>query len=409
MSKKQTDPTSDTQSTNFIVDENDDGLDDRLIRVTIPTNENMQDIIRRLDLLQLRTLPEKTLLKMLSDLESSQMELLKKARSLERFVHKKLIEGSFGTLQEMRKELRFLNKEYEDLQEQRDKIFNALQSHRLTKNIHNKIGAKAANFMEVTILILIVVVLGLLFYDLGVDRSPDHPLNTWVIFYIDAACCIVFMSEFIFRLSQSDDKKWFIKNNWIDFVTSIPIPPTEGARLIRIGRVSRFARFLRVLRLLRLVRFIYFFWRGMDKLNDLLDVKMMKKSLKWGVFVILLGAFFMYKVEGEMSPANSGIDSFVLSLWWSFTTVVTGGFGDIYNPNSLMGQALTGTLVVAGMILIGVFTATLTSLYVGEETDEINHISDQISSQLDEIRNELLTRIDAQQKQIDKLLNKKET
>ena len=114
MSTKTPDPVLESSQKDVsLIDENDDGLDDRLINVAIPKNENMQDIIRRLDLLQVRTLPEETLTKMLSELELSQQKLIKKARSLERFVHKELIDGSYGTLQKMRRELRFLNKEYE--------------------------------------------------------------------------------------------------------------------------------------------------------------------------------------------------------------------------------------------------------------------------------------------------------
>ena len=143
----------------------------------------------------------------------------------------------------------------------------------------------------------------------------------------------------------------------------------------------------------------------MDKLNDLLDVRMMKKSLKWGMFFIVIGGFSIYHIEGTSSGAHSGVESIALSLWWSFTTVVTGGFGDIYNPSSLLGQSLTGLLVIAGMILIGVFTATLTSLYIGDETNQLGKISDQISEQLSELKGELLSKIDEQQKLIDELKN----
>jgi uncharacterized membrane protein (DUF106 family) len=58
-------------------------------------------------------------------------------------------------------------------------------------------------------------------------------------------------------------------------------------------------------------------------------------------------------------------------MWWSFTTVVTGGFADIYNPETTGGRFLTVLLIVSGMIIVGVFTATLTSLYVEEGTEEL--------------------------------------
>ena len=90
----------------------------------------------------------------------------------------------------------------------------------------------------------------------------------------------------------------------------------------------------------------------MEKINDLFDVKMMKKSIRWAMFVIFAGALVILKVE-DTPTASHDLDSFTWSLWWSFTTVVTGGFADIYNPTTWIGQVITAVLVLSGMILIG--------------------------------------------------------
>ena len=394
-----TKPTSETK----LVDADGDGLDDRLVDIRIPQNETIHDVILRLDMIQLRTLPAETLEQMLNNIEQDQNRLLEKARTLERYVHENIVHGKFSILEGMRREVRLLNKEYEGLQEQYNRVYNTLQATRLENNMHRIIGKRSSKMLEVVVLVLIVFVLTLLMYDLSVVRAPTHILNPWNIFYIDSVCCLVFLGEFFFRMYCADNKKWFVRNNWIDFVTSIPIPPAEGSRWVRLGRLSRFARFLRILRLLRLLRLVYFFWRGMDKLNDLFDVRMMKKSLKWGLFVIVVGGIAIWKIEGEQEGLNAGVEDLARSIWWSFTTVVTGGFGDIHNPSSLLGQFVTGLLVIAGMILIGVFTATLTSLYVGEETDELSHLSDNLSKQINDMKQELLNRIDAQQQIIDSL------
>ena len=72
-------------------------------------------------------------------------------------------------------------------------------------------------------------------------------------------------------------------------------------------------------------------------------------------------------------------------MWWSFTTVVTGGFGDIHNPITIVGRILTVVLIITGMILVGVFTATLTSLYVGEESEELQRYQEDMNARLDRI------------------------
>ena len=37
----------------------------------------------------------------------------------------------------------------------------------------------------------------------------------------------------------------------------------------------------------------------MDKLQDVMDVKMMKKTIRWSVMATLAGAFFIYQLEGH--------------------------------------------------------------------------------------------------------------
>ena len=68
-----------------------------------------------------------------------------------------------------------------------------------------------------------------------------------------------------------------------------------------------------------------------------------------------------------MEKVKGGEGTFIESLWWSFTTLVTGGFADIHNPSTMGGKILTVMLVIGGMVLVGVFTATLTSVLVKDD------------------------------------------
>ena len=128
-------------------------------------------------------------------------------------------------------------------------------------------------------------------------------------------------------------------------------------------------RLARLARLLRVFRFVLFFWKGMDQLSDVLDIKLMKRSFFYTIIVLFSGGVIIYFLESDGSMGVSNISE---SIWWSFTTLVTGGFADIHNPITGAGRILTVILVIAGMILIGVFTATLTSILVGNESEAIN-------------------------------------
>ena len=388
-------------SNTLLIDTDDDGLDDRLNGTDIDTGDSIQEILHRLDMLRVHNLPLSTIEKMMSNVQNEQQILWRKARELEFKVNEEVVKGNFTILAKLRKQVRLLNQEYEKLEQEHQKIFNIRQESILSNRLAEQIGAKSLQYLDYFILILIIFVLGLLGFDLLVEQGEHHFFNVWTIFMIDSVCCIVFLFDFFFRLSQAEDKKWYWKHHWVDFLTSIPIPPMSDSRWIRVGRLTQLTKFFRFIRLLRVFRIVYFLWRGMDKLGDLFDVQMMKKSFTTGLVVILVGAVIMFNLEA--SPDTTGIQDIPLSLWWAFTTVVTGGFGDIYNPQTIPGQFITATLVIAGMILMGVFTATLTSLYVGEGTDELNKVSDDIASQLDDLRKDMLVRMEEQEKQVAEL------
>lgn len=392
-----------TKGTGGLVDADNDGLDDRLVDSTVTNEVGILAILHRLDRMQLHELEQETLEKMFKDLKDRQDVLLEVAKDLERSVHKQISEGQYNTLRMMRKKIRVLNKKYQEIEEEKEKLTGIIQEVKLKNSIEAHIGEKWWGLISKFTFIVIIFVLLLLMYDFSTDRHPSHLLSPWNIFYIDSVCCIYLLWEFFYRLSHADDKRWFWKKNWIDFVSSIPIPPADPTRFVRLGRASRILRFLRLLRILRLFRAMYFFWRGMEKINDLFDVKMMKKSIRWAMFVIFAGALVILKVEEPPTNATHDLDSFAWSLWWSFTTVVTGGFADIYNPTTWVGQVITAILVLSGMILIGVFTATLTSLYVGEDTDELEELSENIDTKISDLQKQIDIRFEEQAKKIEKL------
>ena len=199
-----------------------------------------------------------------------------------------------------------------------------------------------------------------------VEVHPHFAVSTlWIFWIIDVVCCTIFMANFFFEHKLAASKRWYWKNNWIDFITSIPLPPVQviaASGNIGVVRLGRLLRAVRILRALRLFRIGLFFWRGMDHLSTTLDVRLLKRSLLYGLLSLVFGACVFMGLERMESGSG-----FWASLWWSFTTLVTGGYADIHNPETAFGRILTVFLVITGMVLVGVFTATLTSILVKDE------------------------------------------
>jgi voltage-gated potassium channel len=73
------------------------------------------------------------------------------------------------------------------------------------------------------------------------------------------------------------------------------------------------------------------------------------------------------------------------ALWWAFVTVTTVGYGD-YAPVTLVGRLVAVGVMIGGIALIGVVTATLASWIVervqveaANERDELRQLRDEIA------------------------------
>ena len=211
-----------------------------------------------------------------------------------------------------------------------------------------------------------------------VEILPHFAVGTlWILWIIDVICCTIFMANFFFEHRLAASKRWYWKHNWIDFITSIPLPPVQviaASGDLGIVRLGRLLRAVRILRALRLFRIALFFWRGMDHLSSTLDVRLLKRSLLYGLLSLVFGACIFMGLERMESGSG-----FWASLWWSFTTLVTGGYADIHNPQTASGKILTVFLVITGMVLVGVFTATLTSILVSDEDSlKVEELEEQV-------------------------------
>ena len=344
--------------------------------------DKLQDIKREVEKIRLQDLPQETLRQMDQELTLDQEHLRLEADAIRRQLQDELERGHGSGISEHKKEIRHLARQHDELNGERAKVFDALQHRILEDRMIRFLGSKLRVMaLELFIMGLIFFVLGLLVWDLS---DPSLSLETRQLFsFIDLGACVIFMAEFFLKHRFADSKRWYWRRHWIDFITSIWIPNFEALRIGRLARVARIARLARAARLLRLLRAVFFFWRGMDKLQDVFDVKMMKRSVLLTVIFLLLGAGVIYAVEG--GAGHEGVESFGESLWWSFTTVVTGGFGDIRNPTTLTGKILTVLLIIAGMVVVGIFTATLTSVLVGDESEALERMQKGLGSKLDEL------------------------
>ena len=123
---------------------------------------------------------------------------------------------------------------------------------------------------------------------------------------------------------------------------------------------------LRPLRLLRLVMLL----RVLNR-RAVTDLHGRVITYVAGSSVILIFCASLAELDAERNHPGATIHTFGDALWWAVSTVTTVGYGDRY-PVTAEGRIIASGLMLGGIAIIGVVTATIASSLI----DRVREISD---------------------------------
>lgn len=181
------------------------------------------------------------------------------------------------------------------------------------------------------------------------SSSNLSPKELQLMSYWDKIIWIVFTLDYLGRLIASENKKFFFKNNLIDLIAIIPF----GALLqsFRVFDALKFLKFARVLEIARSFVFLIKFWKHFQlfiKINNF------KYILELTIVTIILGALGLHFTENK---------TFADSIWLSFVTATTVGYGDI-SPTTTLGRIIAAVLMLTGIGFIGMLTGTISTYFL---------------------------------------------
>lgn len=172
---------------------------------------------------------------------------------------------------------------------------------------------------------------------------------------------VAFIIDYVVSISLARNKKAWFKNNLITLL-SIALP------------------IFRPLRLLRLVAVL-------NVLNRTSGMAVRGRITMYvcssAVLLIYIGSLAILDVERTAPGAK--ITDFGRALWWTFVTVTTVGYGDL-SPVTWQGKCIAVGLMVTGIALIGIVTATLASWIVDSVDSETDKRAQENSSEIQQLR-----------------------
>ncbi|GAA5229581.1 potassium channel family protein [Arthrobacter cryoconiti] len=140
---------------------------------------------------------------------------------------------------------------------------------------------------------------------------------------------------------------------------------------------------LRPLRLLRLVTLIGVLHRVA---GNALRGRVITYVIAASGLLVYIGALAMY--DAEKATPNSSIQSFTDALWWAMVTITTVGYGDL-SPVTATGRLIAVGLMIGGIALLGVVTATLASWLVEKVSSQDTKSQALTTEHLELLRDEI--------------------
>jgi len=237
---------------------------------------------------------------------------------------------------------------------------------------------KKTVILELFIIILIltdtILLLATIFYDFPISVATS--ISTF-----DLIVCIVLFFDYINRMMKTNNKKIFVKSNWIDIIAMLPDILLNS--VFSFFGLAGATGILRLLRLIRVARVLILFRKSIILFSNFIKETYLDKILTIVVITIISSSVAFYIIEEA---------SFVDSLWYVLVTLTTLGYGDIV-PRSMIGRILGLILIVVGILMFSTLTAAISSIYTkrsGNETrTEMDEKLDKLSRKLDKIEKKL--------------------
>jgi len=160
-------------------------------------------------------------------------------------------------------------------------------------------------------------------------------------------CWLAFAVDLVYGIWTADNKKNYLKRHPLE-IASVLLP---------------------FLRLLRLMRVISFGGLAIQKVAVGRQIAITFKVVLTSIFIAYISAVQITITERAVEGSN--IKNFGDGLWWAITTVTTVGYGDRY-PTTTEGRFLAVLLMLMGISLVGVITASVAAWFVKLSADEKN-------------------------------------
>jgi len=205
---------------------------------------------------------------------------------------------------------------------------------------------------QLFILILSILVIGILLFDVTLEKSAEVKL---LLMWADYGLSILLLVDFTYQVvTATNRKKYLITWGWIDLLSCIPA--------FGWGRIARVIRVLKVLKTVHSARVF------IDAISRRKGESALLSAVVMMIFAVIFGSVAI--LQCEMNEVDGNIHNASDAVWWTFCTVLKGGCEN-YDPVSIEGRLVAVVLMFVGMAFSATIIGLMASLLLPNNRDSI--------------------------------------
>jgi voltage-gated potassium channel len=216
------------------------------------------------------------------------------------------------------------------------------------------------------------------------DKAAEWPLTIAAILFLTAYATQIIARPDGFLSAACD---FILYATWavfvVDYITRLVITENRWRWFYR-HLLDLAIVVLPMLRPLRLMRFLTVLALIGRNTGNMLRGRVVIYTVGATILTVFIASLAVLDAENGIGD----IDTFSDAVWWAFVTITTVGYGDFY-PVTLTGRITAVGLMVGGLALVGVVTATLASWIVERVADQNTKTVNATEAQVEHLRLEI--------------------
>jgi len=214
-------------------------------------------------------------------------------------------------------------------------------------------------------------------------EAPMLALSVWIIieWYLtsegtypeawavltDRIIWLFFVLETVWLSRLVDDSRHYLCSNWINLL------------VILVGIISFWDNsfYVGALRSLRVLLLLGFLVEMSSTIRRTLAKNSLGTTLLVSLIIVAMAGIFIAAIDPAIESPGDGI-------WWAWVTVTTVGYGDLV-PQSPQGKLFGGLLMILGLGLFSLITATISAFLIARDEEELIEKEERILEKGEEI------------------------